>query len=201
MSTAFDALYTELAARLNDPAHDIWTADRVKACVNGAICHFDDLGGFVEATDETTDVVADGVEYELPDVITDPSQVVEVSIEPSATGIPWTIYGRWSVIANAGVCTLILPEPFPEIAGSAVRIVYLARHPALADDDDETDAPAEFIYAWGQFLAHNEAAGRSSQAARQQHLEEAKRGFDLANAMAPSLLPRHPAVRAEPAEQ
>ncbi len=201
MSALFVDLYTELAARLNDSTHTLWPLPRKKAFVNGSIRHYNDVGGFRYVTDESLLVVANQTEYALPAGIISPDALISVSVEGSGAGSAYTEYTRRRVIANGPTCKLVLSAPFSEAAGKKIRVVYQGAFADLSADADATDVPSEFLYAYGKFLAHDEAAGRPDQAARQWHLDEAKRAFDVANVMLPLILPRRPAQRVVPAEQ
>ncbi|MCL4394628.1 MAG: hypothetical protein M1482_07470 [Chloroflexi bacterium] len=204
MSTSFITLCDELKNRLNDTGvTPIWTTDRRKAFVNAAVSHYNDTGGYVESIDESLVVVDGQATYTLPAAIIEPRQVVAIAVQGAAPGDPYTEYVRWSVAASAGAageCRLLLAEPFFESAGKKIRVLFKAPHAPLAADGDTTTVPAEYVYAYAKFLAHDEAAGQASQANRQFHLDEAKRAFDLSNAMLPFVLPKPPAVRARPAE-
>jgi hypothetical protein len=197
MATSFSTLYTQLAARLNDTAFAVWRFDRMKQLVNDAIVHWYDVGGYQEVTDERTATNATGVEYTLPAAITNRMQVIEITVEQGA-GEPYASIGsqRPRLIQDGSTVKLLVDSAFAS-AGKKLRIRYKTAYPALVQADDETEVPAEFIYAWARYLAHGEAAGRPSQANAKMHAQERDVALRDFNMLLGALLARVPRPQRE----
>jgi hypothetical protein len=180
----FDTLYTELASRLSDAAHGLWTLARKKAFINAAIEHWYELGGFTTATDSSVVTIANQVEYTAPDAIKNPSDIFLIELE-EGTGEPYTPQTQWTATKTGITITLRFDATFTT-ASKKIRIHYITPFVQLVSDGDMTQVPSEFIYAFAKFRAHDEALGQVSEANRSFHETEAKRAFDVAMQIAQS---------------
>ncbi len=162
-------LYTELRDHLNDASDAKWTLARKKAFINRALEQWWRLGGYRVCTDESLATVANQVEYALPAAVPSAQAITAVAVE-QGNGEPYAA-PVWDALDNAGAVTLLLRER-PSDAGKKIRIVYRAPFPALTDDADATDVPAEFIYLYAAYLAHRERAQRVDMEQRKFHTEE-----------------------------
>ncbi len=204
MSTTFLALYTELGSRLLNSG--TWSPAQLKRCINGALLHLNDLGGYYTMIDETLTVLASTVEYTLPAGVARPEDVIGFEIEQDA-GDAYRAETRYRVRATHGALPtftatlkVYFAEALPEAAGRKIRTLYKANYPALSADADVTEASAEFLYFYGVFLAHSEALANPGQTARGMHEAEAKRAYDVATALIPFAVPKAPARAPKPAE-
>jgi hypothetical protein len=195
MST-FTTLKTELAARLADPTNVVWTSAQVGRFVNGAIEVFNERGGYKLVEDESLTTSGTVTSYTLPAAITNSNQVLDVSIE-QATGDPYWRLVSWYA-SGTGTCTLRLRD-LPSEVGKKIRVLYRADHPQLTGSDNSL-VPSEWIYAYGKFLAHEEALSSPTIANNDWHSKEAKRAWDVATALLPSILPRRPSISPAPSE-
>jgi hypothetical protein len=189
VSTTFSTLYAELAARLNDTGYAVWTLVRMKAFINDAIAHWWDVGGYLEATDESTTTNATSLEYTLPAAIIDRTRVIEITVQ-GETGEPYaSIADKYpELIQNVATVKLLVDEPFA--AGKTLRVRYKVPPTALSGDGDTTSVPVEFIMLYARYLANGEAAGRPSQANEKIYAQERDVALRDLNMLLPRLLAR-----------
>lgn len=184
----FYSLYRTLAKRLRDPNGNIWTADELKECVNGAIQYWDSHGGYAIAITAPLTIVDSQLTYNLPAAITSLRNVVRVLKRSSSTtdlttadlstgyaGTPvieevWHDVTAFKLTQNGSTVKLLLRTAFATT--DVVAVVYKTYHAVLAADTDTTEVDPEFIYTFGRYLAHNLAAGNVSQEDRKFHVEE-----------------------------
>lgn len=184
----FYSLYRELQNRLKGSALAIWSVDDLKRYVNGAIQFWDANGGYVVTIDTTLATVLNQKTYNLPATITSIRQVLRVlkrttntadlttaDLSTSYTGTPvvqepWQEVTDFTLTQTGSTVKMLLRNPFATT--ELVAVVYKNVHTYLVNDTDTTDVDPEYIYTYGRFLAHNEAAQNVSNEDRKFHVEE-----------------------------
>lgn len=187
----FLTLQTELAARLSDTAHSVWTLAQKKRFLNSAIRNANEAGAYRLVVDNTTlDVLADTVEYSLPAALTKASNLWRVSVEiDTDTDYNYQDIDSWWVTENraysGGVESATLKLQLPQTidgavtAGNAIKLEYLAAHRELTADADTTSLPEEYLYAYAMFLANMESRNFAD-VDRKYHADEAQKQFQIA---------------------
>lgn len=200
-TSTFIQLYTELAARLNDPSNTLWTLAQIKRYVNGAVTWWDAHGGYWVVVDQTSIVpVSNQLTYPLPTAITNPRQILRILKRTSSktdqatvdiatnsysaassTPIsePWSDFNAARIVFHNGQGRLLLYDFL--MTTDTIAIMYKQDHGALISDTDSTDVPPDVIYSYGRYLAHNEMAGKVSEQDRKYHLEEREAAWREAN--------------------
>jgi hypothetical protein len=197
-ATSLVALVTELAARLQDASHTLWSLDQKKRFINAAIRLANEWGAYRLVKDESLVVIANTVEYPLPAALSNDRALVRVSVE-GLTGYPYNPHAAWEVVENhvygSGVenvsLTLLLPRPFPETPGQKIRLEYAAPHQELTADSDTTSLPAEYILAYALFMAHQETRADAS-VDRRYHTDQAQQWYQIAQNLLTKYLARLP---------